>query len=178
MKNQSDIEKIIEEYFQKFDKSQEAMAASLESLAFCKDLIDTTNCNTILDSGSGLSSIYMHYHYDDVTTIDDNELWGHITADFIKTKLNKKISIGTIEKVEQKKYDFVFYDYGGIEARIFHFKKALELCGRFMYVDDIHIGFYRSYIESRARGYGIEFIPQSLDKYGRYGAIITVNGRK
>lgn len=173
MEEHTDFLDLSDEYFNKFGPTQKAMAASLESLIVCGGLIEANRCKDILDAGSGLSSLYFHSHFDDVTTIDDNPYWADISRQFVGEKLDKDISISTIEMLEERKFDFVFYDYGGIETRIYNFKKALDLCSGLMYVDDLHIGYYREYVEAKTKGLKIKFIPTSVDEFGRYGAVIS-----
>lgn len=160
-------------YFERFEESQKAMAASIESLDFCKNLIHKHSAESILDAGSGLSSLYFHKHFDTVTTVDDNEDWAKKTTSIVKKELDKTITVGLIDDLPlERQFDFVFYDYGDIETRIFHFKRALSLTRRCLYIDDIHVPFFRSYIESRSRPYTLKFIPQTVDEFGRYGALL------
>lgn len=173
MEEQIDFLDLSDLYFEKFGPDQKAMAASLESLLVCGELIEAHNCKRILDAGSGLSSLYFHSHFTDVTTVDDNLYWADVTKRFVGEKLDKEISVSPIETLYGQQFDFVCYDYGGIETRIYNFKKALELCSGIMYVDDLHIGYYRAYVEAKTKDYKLQFLPRSLDEFGRYGAVLS-----
>lgn len=159
-------------YLKNFAENQKAMAASIQSLEYCRSVINEYKLSTVLDAGSGLSSFFFHHHFKNVTTIDDNEQWANKTKEVIKKELNLDIPIKQIDCLNDKVFDFVFYDYGDIETRIFFFKQALKLCRYVMYIDDIHIDFYRGYIESRCKNLKLVYIPQSIDEFGRYGAIL------
>jgi hypothetical protein len=161
-------------YFSQFDETQKAMAASMQSLLCCKQIISEANLQSVLDCGSGLSSVLFHSTFNDVVTVDDNAQWAEKTKQFIKEHIGKQIEISTIDSITSQ-FDFVFYDYGGIEARIFYFKKALGACNGYMYLDDMHISYYRAYVEAKTKGLEMIYLPQTVDEYGRYGAILRKN---
>jgi hypothetical protein len=165
---------IDELYFSRFHTSQKAMAASIQSLTCCRQVIKEAKLQTILDCGSGLSSVVFHSEFEQVVTVDDDAGWAAKTSQLIQEFLGKDIEISTLDNINNP-FDFVFYDYGGIETRIFHFKKALQLCTRLMYIDDLHITYYREYVETKTRNYKLIYLPQSLDEFGRYGAILRKN---
>lgn len=161
-------------YFHEFDAAQRAMAASPQSLSYCEKLINESKVTSILDAGSGLSSLFFHSRYENVTSLDDSSVWASKTADLVLKHLNKKIAIEPIDTVLDKKFDFVFYDYGIMEARIFNFRRMFELATRFIYLDDIHVTYYREYIQEKFKDYNIryKFLPETVDEFGRYGALI------
>lgn len=165
-------EEYISKYFEMFAANQKAMAASIQSLKCCEDIINVGQLKSILDCGSGVSTVFFHTKFDNVTTIDNSQEWGTVTKNFLLNTLNKDIVITTIEHLEENTFDFIFYDYGDIETRIYYFKQALEKCKKILYLDDMHISFYREYVESRAKKYKLRYLPNSVDEYGRYGAII------
>jgi hypothetical protein len=163
---------IIDKYFSEFGEEQRPMAASVESLTFCANLIESEDVQHILDSGSGLSSAFFHSKFTNVRTVDHDPYWAGKTSAFISLHMNKQIVIDSIPQLTDQRFDFVFYDYGNMETRIFYFKQALELCSRFLYVDDMHVNFYNDYVKSRARKHHLNIIPETKDQYGRYGALI------
>ncbi len=165
--------KISELYFNEFGEDQRSMACSLESLHFCGRLIDKFHLKTILDAGSGLSSVFFHRHAAQVTSVDDNEMWAKKTMEFLTNTLSIQTEITSIQAIKTDiEFDFVFYDYGDIETRIFYFKTALNLTRRFMYIDDVHVPFYRKFIETRCSKYILKFLPETQDSYGRLGALL------
>lgn len=162
---------IDELYLSRFPPSQKAMAASIQSITCCRQIIQEAGLQTILDCGSGLSSVVFHSEFEQVVTVDDDAGWAARTKQFLQEYLDKNINISTIDNITDR-FDFVFYDYGGIESRIFHFRKALTLCSKLMYIDDMHITYYREYVEAKTRSCQLIYLPQSLDEFGRYGAIV------
>ncbi|WP_207513688.1 hypothetical protein [Longitalea luteola] len=163
---------IIDKYFSEFGEGQRPMAASVESLTFCANLIESEKVENILDSGSGLSSAFFHSKFSNVRTVDHDPYWANKTSSFISSHVNKHINIDSILQLTDQRFDFVFYDYGDMETRIYYFKHALALCNRFLYVDDMHVNFYNAYVKSRAKKHQLEIIPETTDQYGRYGALI------
>lgn len=164
---------LIKKYFEELGEVQKPMSASVQSLIFCGELIKSQNIKTILDAGSGLSSIYFHSNFNNVVTIDDNIFWAEKTKAFIASYLQKDIEIRAIELLNSKNFEFIFYDYGNIETRIFNFPRVLELSERFVYIDDMHVIYYRDYIRAKSRKYTLQFLPGTVDEYGRFGALIT-----
>jgi len=167
-----DTNQYVTDYFKMFDESQKAMAASIQSLKCCEEIIKATKSSSILDCGSGISTVFFNSKFENVTTIDHSPQWANVTKDFLQKNMQIEINIESINAVEEKTFDFVFYDYGDIETRIFYFKQALEKCKKAFYIDDMHINFYREYVESRTKKYKLQYIPQSVDEHGRYGAVI------
>lgn len=163
---------LIEKYLRQFNDHQKTVAASIRSLIFCGELIKSQKIKNILDAGSGLSSVFFHSNFDRVLTIDDNPFWSGKTKEFILKYLERDIEIGTIDSLDGKRFDFVFYDYGNIETRIFNFRKALELGEKFIYIDDMHVIYYRDYVRAKSRKFNLRFLPETVDEYGRFGALI------
>ena len=161
-------------YFEEFGESQKPWAASPESLVYCCNLIQSQGISSVLDAGSGLSSYYFHSNFQNVATIDDDPYWAARTQAFINKNLDKKIEIADLPSVRDKKFDLVFYDYGNMETRIYNFLPSLSMCRRFFYVDDVHVTFYREYVHARCKEYKIQFLPETRDQYGRYGALIRI----
>lgn len=166
------LKSVVDKYFEQFAPHQKSMAASLQSLQYCEKLINSTSCKTILDSGSGVSSVFFHSRYDNIITVDHDPKWAKTTKEFISGNLKKNIQIKAIETVKDKKFDFVFYDYGDIESRIYYFKNILDMTTKYLYIDDMHIPFFKDYILSRAKGYKLKFLPETLDEFGRFGALL------
>ncbi|MBO9205532.1 MULTISPECIES: hypothetical protein [Niastella] len=164
---------IIEKYFLEFGEIQRPMAASVQSLQYCVNLIRKEKPSQILDLGSGLSSVVFHSQFDNVQTLDDNPYWASRTKEFIAANIFKDLDIGPITAINDQSFPFIYYDYGNIETRIYYFKKALELSSGYLFVDDMHINYYREYVQTKSRGHILKFVPESLDEYGRYGALIV-----
>lgn len=160
------------DYFKAFGEEQAAMAASRESLGYCETLIAHAGLLSILDAGSGYSSAFFHTNYPDVVTVDDDPFWAGKTTTFLQAHLNRQVEIGPITALSRTSFDLVFYDYGNIETRIYYFKKALELCRRCMYVDDMHVSYYQDYVKAKSKKYFLQILPATTDKFGRYGALI------
>lgn len=171
--NNLGLRNLSELYFKEFDNGQRAMAASPKSVIFCLDIIKGFGLQNVLDAGSGLSSLLFHDQLINVTTIDDNPEWAQRTSALIHKILNKDVLIPSINEIETKIFDFVFYDYGNIETRIFYFKKALNMTNRYMYIDDMHVDFYYGYIKSRSRPYEFKIVEDTRDEFGRYGALLS-----
>jgi hypothetical protein len=169
--NNTEAMTLDELYLSKFHSSQKAMAASMQALLCCRQIIREANLQSILDCGSGLSSVVFHSEFDQVVTVDDDAGWAAKTQQFIKEHLGKEIVISNLNSISQR-FDFIFYDYGSIESRIFHFRKALNACSQLMYLDDMHITYYREYVETKTRGFKIIYLPETVDEFGRYGAIL------
>jgi hypothetical protein len=163
---------LADKYFTEFGENQRPMAASYQSLLFCGELIRSENITTILDAGSGLSSVYFHLKFDNVLSVDDDAGWADKTRAFVSDNINKSIVINPLTSVKDEKFDFVFYDYGNIETRIYYFLTALEMSRRFFYIDDVHVSYYREYIHAKCKKYNLKFLPATMDQYGRYGALI------
>lgn len=86
------------------------------------------NLNTILDLGSGVSTLILRSEYEHVTSVDTQEKWVRQTEKIIKDILDYDISVLTnIASIQSMKFDFMFYDYGNLEDRIFNFPKLLSL---------------------------------------------------
>ncbi len=170
------MQTLIKQYFKHFDKGQAGMAASPQSLNFCISLFEKIKPLSILDAGSGLSSIMFHFIHQNVTTIDDNLKWAMKTEKIIGSELSKTIEIRNINSVLEKNFDFVFYDYGDIETRIYYYQVALFLCNSVMYIDDMHINFYSEYIFSRSKQYKlVNLEDKTKDEFGRYGYLLIKN---
>jgi hypothetical protein len=166
---------IYEEYFKHFDANQKAMAASLPAITYCIKFMNTFQLESILDAGSGISTVMFAEKFENLTSIDTDPKWGSKTTDLIKLLLNKNVQIlNSIEDVKTQKFDFVFYDFGNLEDRIFNFPKILALDVNYIYLDDMHILPYRYYIESKLKnGERLVFLPETIDDFGRFGAMIT-----
>ncbi len=164
-------------YLQNFDASQKAMASSPISLEYCVGLLKKFSPASVLDAGSGLSSLVFHATHENVTTVDDNSHWSEKTEGIIQSQLNKTIAITPLnEDIFTQRFDFTFYDYGDIETRIYCFKTILALTNDLVYLDDFHVGFYRDYIYSRAKKFTIIDLEQETkDEFGRYGALLIRN---
>ena len=154
------------------------MGASFASLDYCLQLFGKKPPGSILDAGSGFSSLVFHSIHHNVTTIDDDTDWSGKTKEIINAELEMDIEITSIFKILNNKFDFVFYDYGDIESRIYFFETVLHLCINAIYLDDFHVSFYRDYIFSRAKGFEIRNLrDQTLDEFGRYGALLVKDNR-
>lgn len=163
---------LLKKYLDHFGAEQEPMAASVQSLQFAGEFITSHCCKSILDAGSGFSTLFFNTNFNHVMSVDDSDYWAEKTELFINEQLNFKINVLKIDNVNAK-FDFVFYDYGSIEARIFHFKHAMSL-GRYMLIDDMHVTYYREYVEEICKGKELRFLPETLDKYGRYSALLVL----
>lgn len=162
-----------QKYYSCFNKFQKSMRASFAAINYCFDLIDKLSPDSILDAGSGFSSMAFHSVHDYVTTIDDDPNWARQTAEILNSELKKNIVITPVTKILDRKFDFVFYDYGDIETRIYYFETILHLCNTIIYLDDYHVSFYRDYIYSRAKQFEvISLEDKTLDEFGRYGALL------
>lgn len=165
-------------YYGYFDNYQKSMGASFVSLEYCFQLFEKNLPGSILDAGSGFSSLAFHSIYDNVTTIDDDPGWSQKTREILNAELEKDIVISPITKILDNKFDFVFYDYGDIETRIYYFETALHLCNNVIYLDDFHVSFYRDYISSRAKTFEVRSLKdKTLDEFGRYGALLFKDKR-
>lgn len=165
---------MVKKYLTDFGSNQAAMAASPESLAYCVNTIREGNYSTILDAGSGLSSVIFHTHFSNVKTIDDDELWGKQTQRFMQESLGKQVDIYSIKDVAHEQFDFIFYDFGGIETRIYYYELLLHLCKGALYIDDMHIGYFRDYVTAKSKGYTLKILEEETkDEFGRFGAILV-----
>ncbi|MBV8252052.1 MAG: hypothetical protein JO154_05545 [Chitinophaga sp.] len=171
------LQQLANEYLKNFDAGQKAMAASPKSLEYCVGLLEKFRPATVLDAGSGLSSLVFHAVHEKVTTIDDNGHWSEKTVGIIQSRLNKTIGITPLnDDIFAQRFDFTFYDYGDIETRIYCFKTILALTNDLIYLDDFHVGFYRDYIYSRAKRFTIIDLEEATkDEFGRYGAVLIKN---
>lgn len=161
-------------YFSEFGPHQVPMAASIESIGFCVNLIRENGWETILDAGSGLSTAEFNFFFRNVTSIDDNSYWAQRTKNFIQKRLNISIDITPVFDICNKRFDFVFYDYGDIETRIYYFKSILALSKKAIYIDDMHVDYFRAYIQSKTKRYTLKLLEkETLDQYGRFGAILV-----
>lgn len=169
------MEELYERYFDFFKDDQKPMAASLSSIIYSMQVINSFKLKRILDIGSGVSTLLFSAVYDNVTSVDTNEEWGRKTECVIRETLDKdaKVNIG-ISSVENGNHDFIFYDYGNLEDRIYNFPKILKMRAKFIYLDDMHIIPYRYYVESRIKGaLKLTYLPKTIDEFGRFGAILT-----
>lgn len=164
---------IYEAYFKHFEPNQKAMAASLPALSYCIKLINTFKLENILDMGSGISTVMFCQKFQQVISVDTDPAWGQKTMSMVKKLLDKDIIVlDGIAQLTQQQFDFVFYDYGNLEDRIFNFPKILALDVKYIYLDDMHILPYRYYIESKLKKERLVFLPETIDDFGRYGALI------
>lgn len=160
-------------YYSYFDEYQKTMGASFIAIDYCLQLLEKIPQVSILDAGSGFSSLAFHTTHENVTSIDDNSDWTKRTKDILNSELKKIIPIRSITNILNRKFDFVFYDYGNIETRIYYFKTILHLCSTVIYLDDFHVSFYRDYIFSRAKQFEvISLKDKTFDEFGRYGALL------
>ena len=170
------MEGLVKQYLDKFPPAQQAMAASLEVVKYTIDFVNSHGCKTLLDAGSGLSSICFHSQLRDVKvrSVDDSDEWAKRTEAEVLELVGDVITVDTIEPLTGRHFDVVFYDYGDIEARIFHFKKALAMAKRYMIIDDLQVSYYREYVQDVCRGKELRFLPETLDKFGRYSALLVI----
>lgn len=168
------MKNLYDQYFTYFDNEQKAMAASLPALSYCVKLIDSLSLSKILDLGSGVSTVVFSSRYKQLTSVDTQEKWAKQTEKIIKDLLGLQISVHTdLATLSNETFDFVFYDYGNLEDRIFNFPKLLSLDVPYIYLDDMHILPYRYYVESRIKTRNITFLPETIDEFGRFGALLT-----
>ncbi|WP_426327278.1 hypothetical protein [Pedobacter sp. R-06] len=167
-------EDIIEQYFDKFGTGQKSMAASPQSIRYCANLIRENGISSILDCGSGLSSALFHFQFKNVVTVDDDSFWAKMTQDFVKIVVGKEISISTLSNMMNEKFDFIFYDYGDIETRIYYFKLVIFMTKKFIYLDDMHISYYYDYVTHILKNISHELIICTEDEFGRYGALVKI----
>jgi hypothetical protein len=172
------LSKLHQKYYSYFDDYQKSMGASFISIDYCMHFLNKLKPVSILDAGSGFSSIAFHSICQNVTTVDDDQDWGKKTIEILNSELKKNIVIKPLTKILDKKFDFVFYDYGDIETRIYYFETVLHLCTGIIYLDDFHVSFYRDYISSRAKNFEIKNLEDKTgDEFGRYGALLIKNKR-
>src|SRR5690606_11723153 len=91
-------------YYKHFDKYQQSMGASLFSIDYCVHLFNKISSASILDAGSGFSSLAFHSVHDNVTTIDDDPDWSQKTSDILKSELKKNIVITPVTKILDRKF--------------------------------------------------------------------------
>lgn len=164
---------IAEQYYEKFGATQKAMAADMGGLKICQEIVLKNNLITILDCGSGLSTAFFNAIHDNVTTIDDDVFWARQTENFVFSTSGKKISVKSINEVVNQKFDFIFYDFGDMETRIYYLKLMLHMAQKFIYLDDMHIGYYNLYLRSILdKRYKLEILDDKVDEFGRFGAIL------
>lgn len=164
---------IYDDYFKNFEPNQKAMAASLPALTYCIKLINTFKLEGVLDMGSGISTVLFNDKFKDVTSIDSDPIWGKKTSEMVKKLLDREIVVlDGISQLKQREFDFVFYDYGNLEDRIFNFPTILSLDVKYIYLDDMHILPLRYYIESKLKKERLVFLPETIDDFGRFGALL------
>ncbi len=164
---------IYESYFKDFEPNQKAMAASLPALTYCIKLINTFQLENILDMGSGISTVMFMEKFEQVTSVDTDPAWGNKTAQMVKKLLQREITVlDGLAQLQQQQFDFIFYDYGNLEDRIFNFPKMMALEAKYIYLDDMHLLPYRYYVESKLKKERLVFLPETIDDFGRFGALI------
>lgn len=161
-------------YLAEFPEGQKAMAASRQVIEYTMKFVRDHECKTLLDAGSGLSSFFFHSCLQDcdVRSCDDDPHWGRLTE-----KICKKLSNGLLDFSVHgwwnMNFDMVFFDYGSIESRIFNFKKAMS-AAKYMVIDDMHVSYYRDYVQQVCVGKELRFLPETVDEYGRYAALLVL----
>lgn len=168
------MDELYNKYLSYFDTDQKAMAASLSAIKYSVRLINSFKLSRILDLGSGVSTLIFTSKYKNITSVDTADKWASKTEIIISELLGLNVPVHTdFSCLSPMNYDFVFYDYGNLEDRIFNFPKLLELQAPFVYLDDIHILPYRYYVESKIRDYRLVFLPETIDEFGRFGALLV-----
>jgi hypothetical protein len=162
---------LFDSYLSELGKLQESMAASMEVIDYMVDFVKRHQVCSILDAGSGLSSLYLHKEFLNVSSVDDSIEWAKKSEELILKYVGKQVLVG---RNISGKYDLVFYDYGNIETRIFYFKQAMASAKKYMIIDDVHVSYYRDYIQQVTAGKELVFLPQTVDKYGRYSALLVL----
>lgn len=158
---------------QNFDDSQRAMAASLESITYCVKLINTFGLTNILDLGSGVSTLIFLSEYNSIHSMDTDPKWANKTQEIVNSLLNKQFDISiNFNDIVKNQYDFIFYDLGNLEDRIYNFPRMQALGAKYIYLDDFHILPYRYYVESKINGYRLVYLPETIDIYGRFGGLL------
>ncbi|MFD2902554.1 hypothetical protein [Sphingobacterium anhuiense] len=170
------MKQLYEKYMRNFDDSQRAMACSLESITYCVKLINTFGLTNILDLGSGVSTLLFLSQYDNIRSMDTDPKWANKTEAIIRDLLNIQFNVNTnLRDIKDNQYDFIFYDLGNLEDRIYNFPQILSLGAKYIYLDDFHILPYRYYVESKINGYRLVYLPETIDSFGRFGALLIKN---
>jgi hypothetical protein len=166
-------QKLISRYFEIIGEEQRPMAASPQVINYVLDFVTEHEVKSVLDAGSGLSSILFHHGMSavvEVASVDDSSEWACKTIELAHEILKLKI---WVKKWDDRYFDLVFYDYGSIEQRIFKFRDALKQTKRFMVIDDMHVSYYRDYVQQITQGMELRFLPETIDQYGRYSALLV-----
>ncbi len=155
--------------------SNEEMAISFEQSCFLSGFCQITNPSTVLDLGSGYSSLlFRKYANASVTSIDDSKDWLTKTKNYLDENQVSSNNVFSWDEFENKGlYDLVFHDMGNMETRINTFKDIANLVnkGGFLFLDDVHKVPYAKYVKdnlnlSKFDIYNIYNL--TVDKYGRF----------
>lgn len=162
-------------YLAEFPAGQKAMAASRQVIEYTINFAIEHSCKSLLDAGSGMSTLFfleiLKKQGCSIISSDDDHDWRFKTIEVIRKITGRDASIAPWD---YRSVDIVFYDYGNIESRIFHFKQAMAQAKRYMIIDDVQVHYYREYIREVCTGKELRFLPETLDEYGRMSALLVL----
>lgn len=173
-------------YDQYVDKvSSNDMAASWEISNFLYAIAEIKKPKRILDLGSGFSSFVLRTYAlnikNDVLvySVDDNDQWLEKTKTFLIDRgVDSKRMFHWIEFEEYNKlkFDFIFYDLGGMQLRADALPFVLNLLddSAMIVLDDMHKWSYRKAVVNLVKKAKLSLYSAhsyTLDKFGRFAEI-------
>jgi predicted O-methyltransferase YrrM len=161
-------------------------AISLELGAVLLSLCRALRPRTILDLGSGFSSLVFRLYASDatprpsVTSVDDSPEWLEKTRAFLSgfsVPPDNLLLWADFLELGPGKFDLVLHDIGDMHVRGRTLSKALGYADRggLVVLDDIHIRSFRARAEETLAAGGFEAYdlrPLTLDAYGRFAVIV------
>ncbi len=184
------IRQRLQPYYQKYvsEVSRDDMAVSLELSIFVTVMCEIFKPKSILDLGSGFSSLVFRLYMLDanpkpiIWSIDDSPEWLNKTREFLADNDLPYENLATWHSFiegNRDKFDFILYDLGHTESRWKYLKKTLDLAnsGGKIVLDDVHRTAYWQYAkrlfnESKLKYYNLRSFTK--DNYGRYSALVSV----
>lgn len=147
--------------------SSDFMAASLESSAFLYNFARATRPRTIVDLGSGFSSLVLRKYAAEATnkpvvwSVDDHGGWLEKTAEFLQhmeCPTDNLLEWPNTSSIDELKFDLIFHDMGNMTTRADALPWVTDHLSERGYVilDDMHKAAYRTKACAHMQQAGIE----------------------
>lgn len=180
-----DIRTSYEQYVSRI--STDDSAISLELAIFLIVLCNATKPQRILDLGSGFSSfVFRRYQLSadpkpEVWSVDDCPHWLNRTRSFLyehNLNAHKLLSWDSFQSKTVNNYDLILHDLGTMDLRLETLEEVLGMvcpCG-LVILDDFHKPKYKQRLDDMISQFKFEIYNLgafTMDKYGRYSALLT-----
>jgi predicted O-methyltransferase YrrM len=162
--------RLVQEYDQYTrDVSPGAIAVALELAVFATVLCEIRRPRTILDLGSGFSSLVFRRFAQQqpeprpvVYSVDDSAPWLQLTGAFLSDRglgTDHLMSLDEFRATSRPKFDLVLHDLGQFPTRVQTLPLVVDCCnpGGVIVIDDMHVPGYRRAVLRTLDRLGLEW---------------------